>query len=212
MGGVAVELGGKLDGRGEVVHSDDFVVAGEDPQPFDFVFKLAYVAGPSMREQPFKGHWRQGLMAVVALRQPADKVFAEQGDVVWSFSKRRHAEGYHMQPVIQILAERSLLHHLLELAVGGRDDPHVDLALLGGADRQEDTFLKDAQQLDLKSRRHITDFIEKERALVGDLKEAWLIADGAGERAAAMSKEFAFKEVVVESATVGGDKPLLAPS
>ena len=56
--------------------------------------------------------------------------------------------------------------------VGGGHDPHVDGNDGGAAHPHDLPFLQDPEQLDLKSRTHALHLVQKQRALVGDLKQA----------------------------------------
>ena len=53
-------------------------------------------------------------------------------------------------------------------------------------------LLENAQQLHLRGRREVTDFIQKDRALIGHFKAPLAHSDGPGERAFLVAKEFAF--------------------
>jgi hypothetical protein len=57
-----------------------------------------------------------------------------------------------------------------EVAVGGRDDAHVDLHGLVAADALELALLQHAQQLHLDGRGDLADLVEEERAAVGLLE------------------------------------------
>ena len=53
-------------------------------------------------------------------------------------------------------------------------------------------------------------FVEKERAAVGGFEIADLVADGAGEGAAAIAEEFGFDQGVGDGAAIDGDEGLVA--
>ena len=59
------------------------------------------------------------------------------------------------------------LHRFFEVAVGRRDDPHVDADVARAADALERLLLEEAQQLGLQRRRHLADLVEEHRAAVG---------------------------------------------
>ena len=75
-----------------------------------------------------------------------------------------------------------------------RDDAHVDLHRLAGADALERHLLKHAQQLGLHVETDVADLVEKQRAAVGRLEAAHLVADGVGERPLDVAKQFAFQQ------------------
>src|SRR5688572_33092077 len=76
---------------------------------------------------------------------------------------------------------------LLQVAVGGRDEPEVDLDQIAAADAHDLPLLQDTEELDLQLGVELADLVEEERAAVGDLELADLARDGAGERAALMA-------------------------
>ena len=63
-----------------------------------------------------------------------------------------------------------------------------------GADALEPAVLRHAQQFGLELRRHLGDFIQKNRAAVGHFKAADALGDGAGERAFFVPEQFAFQQ------------------
>jgi hypothetical protein len=99
-------------------------------------------------------------------------VLRERGDVLAALAQRRQHEARHVQAVVEVLAERLVLDHLLELAVGGRDDAHVHLHRVVVAQAADLALLDGAQQLGLERRRGLGDLVEEERAAVGLLEQA----------------------------------------
>ena len=87
-------------------------------------------------------------------------------DVVRPLAQRRQHEREHVQPVVEVLAEAAVGHHPGQVAVGGRDHPHVDLDRLRAAEALELLLLQDAEQLGLQLRGDVADLVEEERPLV----------------------------------------------
>ena len=119
--------------------------------------------------------------------------------------------GNDVQPVEQIFAERALGHHLLQIAVGGGNDAHVDLGRVRVADALELALLQHAQQLHLHARAHRPDFVEEQRALVRLLEPSLPRADGAGKRAAHVAEQLGLEQRLGNRAAVERDEPLRAP-
>ena len=84
--------------------------------------------------------------------------------------KGRHADRKHVEPVQKIRPELAGGGHLLEIAVGCRDEADVNPAGLRRSQPLELPLLEHAQQLGLQLQWQIADFVEEERALVGDLE------------------------------------------
>jgi hypothetical protein len=102
----------------------------------------------------------------------------------------------HVQAVVEVLAEAAGLHLHVEVAVGGRDDPHVHLHRVRAADRAHLVVLEHAQELGLETRAHVADLVEEERAAVGALEQAALGRDGSGEGAAHVAEQLALEQAL----------------
>src|SRR6185369_11487643 len=57
-------------------------------------------------------------------------------------------------------------------------------------------FLQDTQQLGLHRQRQFADFIEEQRAAVGQLETTGFVLQRASERAARMAEEFALEKII----------------
>ena len=77
---------------------------------------------------------------------------------------------------------------MLEVSIGGRDDPDVDLGRPAAAHGFELVFLQHAEQLHLHVERQLTDFVEEQRAAVGQFEASHSAIERAGEGAPDMSK------------------------
>ena len=69
---------------------------------------------------------------------------------------------------------------------------HIHLHLAGAADGVDCAFLQHAQQFDLHVQRHVTNFIEKDRAAVRQFKATNAVRHSARESTLAVAKQFAF--------------------
>ena len=91
------------------------------------VAEFANVAGPRI------GLQRCHVLPADRLDAPAEGVrefFNETPDedrnVLAPLTQRRHADREDVEPVVEIVPERPRSHQLLEIAMGGGDNPHVD--------------------------------------------------------------------------------------
>ena len=100
-----------------------------------------------------------------------------------------------VQAVEQILAERPLLDHVAQVAIGRGDDAHVDDASAAvGADLLQLARFEESQQQALHPQRHLADFVEEDGAHVGRLELARLVAVGAGEAALHVAEQLGLEE------------------
>ena len=82
---------------------------------------------------------------------------------------------------IEILAEAASADPILEVIVGGANQPEIDF--LGGTATEalHGAFLQDAQELALEARMERGDLVEENRAGVGCLDQSGLRGIGTGE-------------------------------
>ena len=92
-------------------------------------------------------------------------------------AQRRHPDRDDVDAVEEVLAESSLLDRLLEVDVGGDDQPEVGADRLGAADALDLAFLDRPQQLGLEIQPQIADLVEEERAARRQLELAQLLLD-----------------------------------
>ena len=93
------------------------------------------------------------------------------------------SSGIDIDAMIQILAERALLHQLVEVAMRGHDHAHIHRNGAVAAHALHLPLFQHAQQLGLHHQRHVADLIQKQRAVVGLLELADVPRGRAGERA-----------------------------
>ncbi len=93
--------------------------------------------------------------------------------------------------------------------MGGRDHADIDLNRRGAADAIELAVLQYAQQAGLQVRRHVADFIQKQRAAVGLLEAALALGSSAGKRAALVAEELGLQQILGDGCGVDGDEGFL---
>src|SRR5436309_4593358 len=111
--------------------------------------------------------------------------------VFFVFSQRRQMKVENVQTVIQVLAQLAFRNRVLRNLVGGSNDPHVYGALNFAAQASHLAVFQDAQQLSLSAGGHLADFVEKQRAPLGQLEASRATLHRAGESALLMAKDFA---------------------
>ena len=78
--------------------------------------------------------------------------------------------------------------------------------LAAAAEPSERAFLQHAQQLDLGGRRHLADFVQKERAAIGQLEASLTPVGGARERALLVPEDLAFEQRLGNGRAVDRDE------
>ena len=79
------------------------------------------------------------------------------------------------------------------------------------AEAREFAVLQHSKKLGLKRRRHVADFVEEQRAVIGELELAGLLLQRAGEGAALKAEQLGLEEIGRERGTVHFDERLVAP-
>jgi hypothetical protein len=92
------------------------------------------------------------------------------------------------------IAKGALLDLLLEIAVGGRHDLHVDRHGLVGAHRQHLALLEHAEQFRLQFQRHLPDLVEEHDAPLGGTEDAERLARGASEGPLLVTEQLALRQ------------------
>ncbi len=129
-------------------------------------------------------------------------------DVLRPRAQRRHGQRQHVQPVEQVFAELAGFRALQQIAIGRRDDAHVDLHRLAAADRLDLALLQRAQQLHLRRQRQLADLVEKQRAAAGFDELADVALGRAGERALLVTEQDRLDQIVRDRAAVDRDERL----
>src|SRR5438309_1515776 len=85
---------------------------------------------------------------------------------------RAAADSERVDAIVQVRAEAAVADKWFERTVGGRNQPEIDRDGLVPAEPLEEAFFEHAQQLGLRDERGVGDFVEEERAFVGQLETA----------------------------------------
>src|SRR5262249_21861430 len=121
------------------------------------------------------------------------EVVDERRDVVGARAQRRQRDRQHVQAIVQVLAEAAFLHLVLEIAVRRRNNANIDANVGDAANSLERLFFQESQQLRLERRRHLADFVEKDRTAVRRLEQPALLLPRVGERAPLVAEQLALE-------------------
>ena len=136
-----------------------------------------------------------------------DIAFGQFQKILFAFAKRRQFQSEDIDAVQQILTERAIFYCGLHVFIGSSDDPDIDRDHLASAKTHDFPFLNDSQKSCLKIDSHISDFIEKQSAIMGKLKQAGFSAFyGSGESSFHISEQLTFQQRFWKSSAVDGYK------
>src|SRR5439155_16972038 len=146
-----------------------------------------------------------------ALGIDVQKMQGQLGNVFTPFPQGRNPDVDDFEPVIQVFAEAALANELFEILMSGRDNAHVHLERLAGADALESLFLQHAEQLGLDFKRNIANFVQEEGAPIRQFESPNLVFMRARESSLDVAKQLAFQESRRQSGAMNFDESLVAP-
>ena len=171
----------------------------------DDVFKFADVARPIIVLKLFQCFGRECVW--LACRGVlAYKVISKIFDVFFAVAERRKLHRDNVQTVVKVFAETYFENFFFEVAVGGSNDAHVNVARLVGANGADFVILDNAQKFDLSVQRHVADFVEEYGAAVCIFEKTDAFVLRSGEGSAGVPEKLTFEKCLWNSATVDGDK------
>src|SRR5215471_13464594 len=128
-------------------------------------------------------------------------------DITQALAERRDSDLDNADPEIQVLAETSFRHFLLQIPIGRRHEPDVHRTRLVVAEAVHRTLFQHAEQVRLQIQRHLADLVEAEHAAIGKFKAAWLsFSRRAGIGAWGMSEQFTAKKLFRDRTAIEGDE------
>src|SRR4029079_9272392 len=90
------------------------------------------------------------------------------------------------------------------------DDAHIDFDFAIRTDAHESPLFEHPQQLDLQLDRHFGDLVEEQRAPIGALEVALVLADRAGKAALLVAEHLALDQLGRNRAAIDGNERILA--
>ena len=167
--------------------------AGKQGGSLHRIAKLADVPRPAVVGE---ARGRRGGKPGLPARELPDEMAGQGHDVLRPVAQRRNVDLHHVEPIEQILAKQPRGDLRLEVAVGRGKDAGVRAKVPVRADPRERAVVNHPQELGLKRRRQLRDFIEKDRPAVRLLEPADALLEGPGERSLFMAEKLALQEVL----------------
>ena len=124
-----------------------------------------------------------------------DEVVGEKRDFLAALAERGHRDANDVQSVEKVFAELVGHYRPLEVLVGRRDHPHVDLDVRPGADTRELPVLEDVKELALEGRVEVADLVEEDGPMVGGLELADLELVRTREGPTLVAEELALEQL-----------------
>ena len=149
---------------------------------------------------------------LVGLVEFLDDGGGQFGDVQLSLPQRGHPDGKDAQTVVEVLPEGAFGDALLQVSVGGGDDPDVNGNGLAAPHPGDLFFLENPKELGLGGQGELTYFVQENGALVGHLEEAgFALSVGTGEGTPLIAEELTFRQAFRDGAAVDPDEVFSGP-
>ena len=200
--------GDGAEARRQVARLDDRGFA-DDHGALQRVAQLAHVSRPGVVLEQLHDRFAGGadgarMLAVHVL----DQDFHQGRNVFLVLAQGWHVDAENVQPVVKIVAQLPFGDRLFGNLIGCGHHPHVDRSFDLAAEPAQPVVFEDPQQLGLGGDRHLADFIQQQRAALGQLEAAGAALQSAGERAFLVAKNFAFHQRVRNRGAVDGNERL----
>ena len=135
-----------------------------------------------------------------------EQVLCQFRNVGIAFAQWRQFEWHHGEAIKKILTKTAIFNHGGQVAMSCRNNADVDVVRAGGSEPLDFSLLNQAQQLHLRLKRKLADFVKEERATVSQLNFAGLIGNRASKGSAHVSKELGLNQVFGNGAAIDCDK------
>src|ERR1700758_2791846 len=124
--------------------------------------------------------------------------------------ERWNINGKDIQSIVKILAQAAGFHGLLNLYVGGGEHSHVNANHVAPTEPRVLMILKHMQELRLQMGTHLSDLVQKNRALIRQFKFAWLRTHRSRKRALLVAEQLGLQQLAGEGGAVDLDERLIA--
>ena len=129
---------------------------------FDEVFQFTNISWPVPLGENFESAlWERRDVAVHSIAVTLSEISNQSWDIFSPFPKRRKAHGKHIQSVVEIASKFPFRHHVCEVPVGCRYEPHVCTDCARASQSFKLPLLKNSQQFGLDLQRDITHLVEE---------------------------------------------------
>src|ERR1700685_14543 len=110
-------------------------------------------------------------------------------------AQRGNVDRHNIKTIVEIFSESPVLKRRAQIAIGCREQPNIDLDGTSSSKSFELTLLQDAQKFDLCNHRHVSDFVQKKSALIGEFKFSRLADRSSRERSLFVTKGVALQKI-----------------
>src|SRR5882757_6731055 len=167
----------------------------EQDSALDEVFEFADVTRPGIMREGVHGICGNVFDILVELAaESLHEIANQQGEIFGTLAERGNLNGENIQAVIEVAAKGALGNAFRKILIRGGDHADVHALRAIAAEPFEFLLLQHTKKLRLKFEGKVADFVEEERAAVGEFEAADFLIDGPGERAALVAEKLGFEK------------------
>ncbi len=145
----------------------------QDRQSLDDIGELPNVAGPGVVAKQLECVAPPARFCLSgSLQELLGKMLDQLEDIVAALAQRRDRQRNHLEPEVQVLSKRSSSHRALKVVIRRREDSHVGANNFVAPDSLNLLGFDRAQQLGLRIGTKITNFVQKQSAVMCELEPA----------------------------------------
>src|SRR5206468_492051 len=132
------------------------------------------------------------------------EMFGQERDIFAPLAQGREMKVQDVETVVEIGAKPARRNQLRQVAIGGGQHTHVDVARATLADRLDFAAFQKAQELGLRHTRELADLVQEERAFCRFANETKMIFVGTSEGAALMAKKLRLDQLAGDGRAIDG--------
>ena len=176
-----------------VIPADIFTLA-ENYRSFQNMFQFPDITRPgafhqvghSIRSQAF-------FFQLVLYFEFFQKAIAQQRNIFGMPAQRWRIDFHHIQPVVEVFPETICCHRLLDINIGGADNPYIDINGFLATHPFKFLLLNNPQYLRLEIHIHFADLIQKQGAMISQFKFSQPPFVGPGKGPLFMTEQLTFQ-------------------
>ena len=168
----------------------------EDCGAFDHVMQLTKVSGPIIPPECIKRLLSEAEGRPVTLPAKEGKESLRyEVDIFGALPEWREHDWDHVQPVKEVFPEPALFYSLIQVGIGGGNNPDIGSSCRGITYALVLLVLKKTEELRLKRERKLTDFVQEKRPALAGCYASGVITDSSGKGSFHMSKELTLQKL-----------------
>jgi hypothetical protein len=173
----------------------DSHILAEHEAPIDGVFQFTDIARPGIGTEQVERMVaellpREACTVGIALNEMLDQGW----NVLSPVAQWWKGDGDHVDSIVEVQSEESLLNQSMKVSVRGRYETDVDPGRRARTHGAHFAFLENSEEFGLHRQGHVSQLVQEQGPLMCELEDSFAILFGAREGAANVTEELALQE------------------